>query len=54
MVEALFSHLLVECAALVAGAVLAQVLRWVAARLGTGPLGATLPAELTALVRRLA
>jgi hypothetical protein len=54
MVEELVAHLLVECAALVAGAVLAEVLRWLASRLGSGRIGESLSAELAGLAHRIA
>jgi len=54
MVEELVAHLLVECAALVAGAVLAEVLRWLVARLGNGRMGSSLASELAGLAQRIA
>jgi hypothetical protein len=53
MVEELAVRLVIEAAALLAGAALAQLLRWLAARFGIGALEAGgLPSELAGAVLR--
>jgi hypothetical protein len=55
MVDEMVARLLVDCAVLLAGAALAQLLRWLAARLGIGGIPAeALPAELALLALRKA